>query len=382
MTPTVATERGFLLLADLSGYTAYLAGSEPTHGPQIAGDFIETIVGRLRGSFRLEKLEGDAAFLFAPVERVSGTVVLDAVDAAYFGFQRRLQSLSQATTCSCEACRRLPQLDLKFVCHVGDVLRHSIAGREELTGRDVIVAHRLLKGTAPQRAGAHSYLLVTDAAMAALDLDPAQLGMIGITERYDELGAISGQLLDLARRWEDEQRATPSRPSGRPITSEERLLAVSPQVAWDLFTSADQRIRWEGMASVDEAAPGRRGLGATSACVAGRLRTIEEVIDWRPFDSFARRIRHPELGRITAVVRMSPMGTGTHIEVIWFASPRRDRETFRELAMEFLAGQSAALDRLVTLAEELGAYEAAAPSIAPTPAILETPAAAAQHGAD
>ena len=362
MAATVTTERGFLLIADLSGYTAYLAGSEPTHGPLIAGDFIETVVGRLRGPFGLEKLEGDAAFLFAPIARVSGSIVLDAVDAAYFGFQRRLQSVSLATSCSCEACRRMPQLDLKFVCHFGDVLRQQIAGREELAGRDVIVAHRLLKGAAPQRAGAHSYLLLTDAAMTALDLDPASLGMIGLTEHYDGLGAVNGQLLDLGRRWEEEQRGSPPRPTGRPITRQERLLAVEPAAAWDLLTSAHQRIRWEGMASVDEEAAAR-GVGATAACVVGRLRTIEEIIDWRPFDSFARRVRHPELGRLTAVVRLTVMGSGTHLEVTWFAAGRRMRRQAPDPdSTAFIAAQSDALDRLVAIADGDERYETGAPS--------------------
>ena len=42
-----ATQSGFLVLADLTGYTAYLAGSELEHAPTIAGDLLETIVGRL-----------------------------------------------------------------------------------------------------------------------------------------------------------------------------------------------------------------------------------------------------------------------------------------------------------------------------------------------
>ena len=39
-------ETGFLVIADLTGYTAYLAGSEIEHAPAIAGDLLETIVGR------------------------------------------------------------------------------------------------------------------------------------------------------------------------------------------------------------------------------------------------------------------------------------------------------------------------------------------------
>ena len=40
-------ETGFLLIADLTGYTAYLSRSELEHAPAIAGDLLETIVGKL-----------------------------------------------------------------------------------------------------------------------------------------------------------------------------------------------------------------------------------------------------------------------------------------------------------------------------------------------
>lgn len=73
----VTPESGFLAIADLTGYTAYLAGSEIEHAPAIAGDLLETIVGRLEPPFRLSKFEGDAAFLFA-----EGVDVIDGAGLA------------------------------------------------------------------------------------------------------------------------------------------------------------------------------------------------------------------------------------------------------------------------------------------------------------
>ena len=57
-------ESGLLLVADLSGYTAYLTGAEIEHAPEIATDLLETIVERLEPPFRLAKFEGDAVFVF------------------------------------------------------------------------------------------------------------------------------------------------------------------------------------------------------------------------------------------------------------------------------------------------------------------------------
>src|SRR5947209_8471670 len=54
-------ETGYLVIADPTGYTAYLSGSELEHAPAIAGDLLETTVGRLDPPFRLAKFEGAAA---------------------------------------------------------------------------------------------------------------------------------------------------------------------------------------------------------------------------------------------------------------------------------------------------------------------------------
>src|SRR6478672_11896076 len=138
-------ETGFLVIADLTGYTAYLAGSEIEHAPVIAGDLLETIVGRLDPPFRLAKFEGDAAFLFVEDGRAEGQLLLDAVEAAYLAFRRRLRSIDLATSCDCNSCRLAPRLDLKLFVHHGQFVVGSIAGRDELAGADVILAHRLLK---------------------------------------------------------------------------------------------------------------------------------------------------------------------------------------------------------------------------------------------
>src|SRR5262245_33295787 len=126
-------ENGFLLVADLTGYTAYLAGSEIEHAP--------TIAGRLEPPFRLAKFEGDAAFLFVEDGRAEASLLLDAIDVCYLAFRRRLRSIEQATACDCAACRTAPRLDLKFFLHHGQYVRTRIAGRDELAGTSVIAVH-------------------------------------------------------------------------------------------------------------------------------------------------------------------------------------------------------------------------------------------------
>src|SRR4051794_12385962 len=74
------------LIADISGYTEYLSGVEIDHAQDILADLISTIVTALKPTLRLAKLEGDAAFCFAPTDKVDASVLLDAVERCYFGF--------------------------------------------------------------------------------------------------------------------------------------------------------------------------------------------------------------------------------------------------------------------------------------------------------
>ena len=66
----VKTQHGYLVLADISGFTSYLAGVELDHASGILSDLLETIVGRFKTLLTIAKLEGDAVFAFAPEAKV------------------------------------------------------------------------------------------------------------------------------------------------------------------------------------------------------------------------------------------------------------------------------------------------------------------------
>src|SRR5204862_4430929 len=163
------------LIADISGYTGYLADVELGHAQDILADLVGAVVTALRPNFRLAKLEGDAAFTFMTAEKIDGSMLLDTIERCYFGFRRRRRDVRQATSCECNACARIPDLDLKFVVHHGATLVHKVAGRQELVGPDVIVVHRLLKNEVVEGLGIEAYALFTQACLDAADLDPRPL---------------------------------------------------------------------------------------------------------------------------------------------------------------------------------------------------------------
>ena len=312
--------RDLLLIADISGYTGYLASSEPEEAPMIAGDLVGTVVDSLVPPFELGGLEGDAAFLHVDPQRLDGPGLISAISGCYDAFRRRVESLRLGSSCECSACRTVLQLDLKFFAHVGTVLHQRIAGRDELSGRDVILVHRLMKDSAPARAGAESYALLTDAVIDAFDIDPLATGLEPVRQEYEHLGVVDGYVLD-SDSLRDAARQDPAAGfDGEILAEDRRVIDSSPSVVWELLTVPAGRQAWEGIESVEELTPGGLpGVGSRTRCVARHLTSLEEIVEWNPPNRLARRTQLDGIGQALVAYTLEPIGEGTSLTARWHA---------------------------------------------------------------
>ena len=98
------TQHGYLVLADISGYTSYLAGVELDHAQGVLTDLLEIIVNNFKTLLTISKLEGDAVFGYVDEALVSrGETILELVEATYLAFRDRLDGIRRRTTCECNA---------------------------------------------------------------------------------------------------------------------------------------------------------------------------------------------------------------------------------------------------------------------------------------
>ncbi|MEO6196952.1 MAG: DUF2652 domain-containing protein [Dehalococcoidia bacterium] len=161
--------QGYLLLADISGYTAFLTGTELEHSHAIIRELTKLIRERLAPPMRFVKLEGDAVFCYAEAAAFQdGERLVELIEVCYFDFANRLLDMTRATTCRCDACKAIPTLGLKFVTHFGTFMVERDDGREDLAGPDVILVHRLLKNTISEGGGPQAYAFFTEACMQRL----------------------------------------------------------------------------------------------------------------------------------------------------------------------------------------------------------------------
>jgi uncharacterized protein YndB with AHSA1/START domain len=365
-------EPACLLIADISGYTSYLAGAELDHAQDVLADLMTTVVGALRPAFRLAKLEGDAAFAYRLGQRLDGSQLLDTVEKTYFAFRRRLRDISQATSCQCNACVLMPRLDLKVLVHHGSVIRHRIAGREELVGSDVIVAHRLLKNHVVEMVGTPAYAMFTAACIDVMDVDPRALGMTEHRESYDDLGEVTGWVHDLAAAWTadvDRRRtAVTDRDAGYVY---EGTLPAPRDVVWSFMTDPALRPLWQANVTAVDQLPttARRGVGTTNHCMHGTEVLIEEILDWRPTDYYTLRSTLPNGFVALSTFAFADVPGGTQVRLLFtWGRNRKEREAAAE-AKGFIAelierGQA---NLRAVLADEMAARAAALAGAAAEP---------------
>ena len=326
MTTALPTAQvGCLLLADITGYTSYLQGTELEHAQDVLADLLETIIAGIEPPFEVSKLEGDAVFAHMPAAQVDAPMLFDTIESTYFAFRRRLRDVVHSTTCDCNACVLIPSLDLKFFVHSGSYVVRRIGRNEELTGADVVLVHRLLKGSARDVVANDAYLVLTESVLEAIDGDADALGLVGHVENFD-VGEVKTFIENLQDRWvAEEHRSHAIVSSETAVGSFEWTLPRTPQELWPWYTDPRRRLEWQkDLDSVDEFVDGRRGVGTVNHCAHGGSVTVQQVVDWHPFETFTTRDVDDDAGFVlTATTVFAPTDGGTNVTIHFGCEPEQ-----------------------------------------------------------
>ncbi len=334
--------RGYLVLADISGYTSFLTNTELEHAQSIVAELMALIHDRLVPPLHFVELEGDAIFCFADSFTFDDAErLLELIEVCYCDFSDRLFDMARATTCGCAACACIDRLDLKFVAHYGSYVVHQFAGRQKLAGPDVILAHRLLKNDIAEQTGAHAYAFFTDPCLERL---PSSIKLPKHTETCESLGQTAGGVHDLRPVLEvmrEERRDFVSAADADFAIAGET--PVPPAVLWQYWVDADKRLRWDTTQNAVQTRPnegGRLGLGATTHCAHGRYDLVRHYVDWRPFQHFTwqtepvhRSLFAPPPG--THTIELEPRDDGG--TVVYFRFRLRNRGRLSGLLIRLVA---------------------------------------------
>ncbi len=158
---------GLLMLADISGYTAFLGRVTEAHPDLATGlapvppayDFMVTLLDlvadEVQPTFRPVQTEGDAVFAVAEADVVTnrGRDVLGTIGSTYAAYHARIEEQQRMRGHDCEACVLIGSLELKFIVHAGTFVAQELSTRTHVAGPAVILAHRLLKNHVTEADG-------------------------------------------------------------------------------------------------------------------------------------------------------------------------------------------------------------------------------------
>jgi uncharacterized protein YndB with AHSA1/START domain len=258
------TQSGHLVLADISGYTSFVADTELEHSREILNELLETLVRGLAQRLRIGQIEGDAIFALGESIGDDPQVWLEDI---FIRFHRHLNAIKRVSTCPCKACVSVGSLTLKYICHWGEYLPQSFLGKETFVGNAVNQVHRLLKNKVPSR----EYLLVTK---ETLDRLPSQMRGLFTPHREEyDLGAVECGWMDLAPLRNDPRTDEKVKvvDADHAELSFERVYDAPKDRLWALLTDPAARQAWMGVERMDYE-PGARNtmVGAEYHCIHGQ----------------------------------------------------------------------------------------------------------------
>ncbi len=193
-------QKGYLVLADISGYTFFLAKTELEHAHIALSYLLEAMVGKMGSALTIAKLEGDAVFAYGEESKLpNGESLLALIDQTYLAFRDQAETLHKGTTCPCMACQAILTLDLKFMVHYGDFIIQQVAGIKDLLGLDVNLVHRLLKNSVAESTGWRGYALVTLQGLEHIQAD--KKAFVRQSESYEHLGEVETYVMDMHVRY-------------------------------------------------------------------------------------------------------------------------------------------------------------------------------------
>jgi uncharacterized protein YndB with AHSA1/START domain len=233
----------------------------------------------------LASVERDAVFLYLPADRLGrGETLLEILETTYARFQAQQASIARRTTCTCQACRHIPQLDLNFVVHRGEYRLTRVGARAEPVG----VAADLVRSRALKPPREHARPGYAVFAAGSLP-DPAPQDVVAETLRVAEAGRVDTYRLDLRARFEARATARPGRVTAAAADGlVDCAVAAPPAVVWDWLNDPGRRSRWTTGRhwTAGDRPAGRTGPGARNHCDHGLGAVIETVLEWQPFEHF------------------------------------------------------------------------------------------------
>ncbi|MDX1410185.1 MAG: DUF2652 domain-containing protein, partial [Saprospiraceae bacterium] len=159
------SEPTLIFIPDISGFTEFVHSTEISHSRHIIEELLESIIDSNEIGLEISEIEGDAILFYRTGTPPTSVEILAQVQKMYVNFHTHIRRYQAQRICQCGACSDAGGLQLKFILHFGDVSKNKVKDFTKLFGRDIIVAHRLMKNDIDDE----EYVLITHELLNACE---------------------------------------------------------------------------------------------------------------------------------------------------------------------------------------------------------------------
>ena len=260
--------RGLLFIPDISGFTRFVTEMEIDHSRHIIQELLEILINANSIGLEISEIEGDAILFYRYGNPPELKLVYDQVEKMFCEFHRHISGYEYRRLCQCKACRAAINLTLKVITHYGEFTGYNVRNFSKLIGKDVIVAHQLMKNEIEQ----HEYWLVTDELLENRSPEHLKNWMLwDHSAKKTETGDIPFQYTQLTPL-KSEIPAEP--PADLGLKEKKKVISVSKEYDANinkLFYTAghfELRHKWmEGVRAIDEVSHYLPMVGTKHRCV-------------------------------------------------------------------------------------------------------------------
>jgi len=150
--------KGLIFIPDISGFTRFVNEVEIDHSRHIIQELLEVIINSNEIGLEVSEIEGDAILFYKYGEKPDLEVLYKQVEKMFWEFHKHLIAYDHRRFCQCKACSGAIELTLKVITHYGEFTGYNVKNFNKLIGKDIIVAHQLLKNDIDK----HEYWLITN----------------------------------------------------------------------------------------------------------------------------------------------------------------------------------------------------------------------------
>ena len=137
--------KGLLFIPDISGFTRFVNESEIEHSRLIIQELLELLINANQLGMEVSEVEGDAILFYKFGNSPDMKDLYKQVEKMFWDFHHHLNAYERGRYCQCKACVSAVNLSLKVITHYGEFTGYNVKNFSKLIGKDVIVAHQLLK---------------------------------------------------------------------------------------------------------------------------------------------------------------------------------------------------------------------------------------------